>query len=221
MDISGKRFVVVGGSGVLGGEIAADLLRRGATVEIVARSGATRHGELANCTCVAGDVQDATSLEQAFGELGGEFDGVINATGVVAFGALHDMPPAVVATVMNTNALGTLHLLGQARQRVREGGVYVNLTGVAAEMSLIGMSTYCASKSAARAATAVAAREFRTSKIRVIDVRAPHTETGLTSRALFGEAPKMPNGADPQHVAQRIVDAIGNDETDLPATAFE
>jgi NAD(P)-dependent dehydrogenase (short-subunit alcohol dehydrogenase family) len=87
-------------------------------------------------------------------------------------------------------------------------------------MPIIGMGAYCASKAAAKTAMAVAARELRREKIRVIDVRAPHSETGLVDRALEGAAPKMPEGLDPQFVVDRVLDAIVDGEKDLPAEAF-
>ena len=51
-------------------------------------------------------------------------------------------------------------------------------------------------------------RELRRVKVQVIDVRPPHTETGLATRPLAGAAPKMPEGLSPRAVAERIVDAI-------------
>ena len=63
-------------------------------------------------------------------------------------------------------------------------------------------------------------REARRSGIRVIDARPPHTETGLSSRAIAGDPPKFPVGLDPTKVAQRIVRAIADGETDLPSTVF-
>ena len=72
----------------------------------------------------------------------------------------------------------------------------------------------------AAAALAVAARELRRKKIRVIDIRAPHTETGLVSRALEGVAPRMPEGLDPSFVVHRVLQAIAAGEKDLPAEAF-
>jgi cyclic-di-GMP-binding biofilm dispersal mediator protein len=52
------------------------------------------------------------------------------------------------------------------------------------------------------------------------DVRPPHTETGLASRPLAGEAPRLPDGKDPAAVARRVVDAIEAGEHDLGAEAF-
>ena len=87
-------------------------------------------------------------------------------------------------------------------------------------MPIIGMGAYCASKAAAKMAMAVAARELRREKIRVIDVRAPHTETGLANRALEGEAPTMPEGLQPKAVVDRVLYALAGGEKDLPAEAF-
>ena len=64
------------------------------------------------------------------------------------------------------------------------------------------------------------AREARRRKIRVIDARPPHTETGLDRRPIEGQAPKMAVGLDPATVAATICDAIAGDVVDLPSTAF-
>ena len=37
---------------------------------------------------------------------------------------------------------------------------------------------------------------------------------------MFGTAPRLPTGLDPESVADRILAGIVNDETDLPSTAF-
>jgi cyclic-di-GMP-binding biofilm dispersal mediator protein len=64
------------------------------------------------------------------------------------------------------------------------------------------------------------AAEVRRRRIRVLDARPPHTETGLAERPISGTAPRFATGLDPEAVAQRIVDAIVDDERDLPSTAF-
>ncbi len=55
-------------------------------------------------------------------------------------------------------------------------------------------------------------REFRRMKVTVIDVRPPHTETGLATRPLAGSAPTMPPGLAPDAVAERIAQAIEQGE---------
>ena len=55
----------------------------------------------------------------------------------------------------------------------------------------------------------------------MLDVRPPHTETGLADRPIEGTAPRMPEGLSPDVVARVIVDAIEDGRTDLPASAFD
>ena len=54
----------------------------------------------------------------------------------------------------------------------------------------------------------------------VADFRPPHTETGLTGRAIAGNAPSFGPGLDPADVARRMVDAIEANEPELGAAAF-
>jgi len=83
-----------------------------------------------------------------------------------------------------------------------------------------GMAAYSASKAALAAFDQAAARELRRAGIRLIDARPPHTETGLAQRPVYGTAPRLPTGLDPDAVAARILAAIRDDETDLPSSAF-
>jgi cyclic-di-GMP-binding biofilm dispersal mediator protein len=99
-------------------------------------------------------------------------------------------------------------------------GFFVNLSGVVAESPMPGMAAYSASKAAAAAATEAIRREFRRMKVTVIDVRPPHTETGLATRPLAGDAPRMPQGLEPGVVAERVVTAIEHGDTAVASTDF-
>ncbi len=96
----------------------------------------------------------------------------------------------------------------------------MTISGVVAETPQPGMAAYSASKSASRALSGALAGELRRNRIRVLDARPPHTETGLASRPVAGTAPRLPQGKDPQQVADRIVRAIADGERDLPTSAF-
>jgi cyclic-di-GMP-binding biofilm dispersal mediator protein len=99
-------------------------------------------------------------------------------------------------------------------------GFFVNLSGVVAEAPMPGMAAYSASKAAAAAASEAIRREFRRMKVTVIDVRPPHTETGLATRPLAGTAPSMPTGLDPAVVAERVVVAIERGDSAVASTDF-
>jgi cyclic-di-GMP-binding biofilm dispersal mediator protein len=150
----------------------------------------------------------------------GALDIVINAMGVVAFGPLDTTSIDTIEELFLTNTFAHIFLMKEALKRVGPGSVLVGISGVIAEQNLPGMSVYGSSKAAVRSFDEALTREARRSGVRVIDARPPHTETSLSSRAIAGDPPKMPVGLSPVKVAQRIVQAITDGETDLPSTAF-
>ena len=225
MEIANKTFLVVGASGVLGGEIVKLLTEKGAIV-----SGSASSNDSAAKIPAKVEVRlllDLTSPESIktlsdYLIAATELDGIINAAGVVAFGEVKDLTAETVGRLMAINASGPMQLFSAltAKLAEKEESVVVNITGVVAETPLPGIAAYSASKFAIDGFLAAAAREWRRQGIRAISARPGHTETGLATRAIAGEAPKFPEGMSPQHVAQRIVAAIENDEKELPSTAF-
>jgi short-subunit dehydrogenase len=225
VEIANKRFLVVGASGVLGGELVKLLTEKGAIV-----SGSASSNDSAAKIPAKVEVRlllDLTSPESIktlsdYLIAATELDGIINAAGVVAFGEVKDLTAETVGKLMAINASGPMQLFSAltAKLAEKEESVVVNITGVVAETPLPGIAAYSASKFAIDGFLAAAAREWRRQGIRAISARPGHTETGLASRAIAGEAPKFPEGMTAQHVAQRIVAAIENDEKELPSTAF-
>jgi short-subunit dehydrogenase len=225
VEIANKRFLVVGASGVLGGEIVKLLTEKGAIV-----SGSASSNDSAAKIPAKVEVRlllDLTSPESIktltdYLIAATELDGIINAAGVVAFGEVKELKAETVGRLMAINASGPMQLFSAltAKLAEKEESVVVNITGVVAETPLPGIAAYSASKFAIDGFLAAAAREWRRQGIRAISARPGHTETGLATRAIAGEAPKFPEGMTAQHVAQRIVAAIENDEKELPSTAF-
>ena len=54
----------------------------------------------------------------------------------------------------------------------------------------------------------------------VVDVRPPHTETGLATRPLAGQAPRLPRGLEPSLVADAVLDAVEGGRGELASDAF-
>ena len=106
------------------------------------------------------------------------------------------------------------------RPVLESGGVVLGISAAVAEKPMPNMAVYSAVKAATAALFAAVRTEARRRRIRVVDVRPPHTETGLASRAIAGQAPKLPAGLDPDAVAERIVNALLGDDTDVPSSAF-
>ena len=221
MLLAGQSVLLAGASGGLGTALAAEFERRGATVTSVARN-QERLAALGGHS-VALDLRtpDACQLAVAAAvDYGGKLDVVVNAVGVVAFGAVADLSSDAMEELFLTNTFIPIMLATAALPHLQEGGAIVNISGVIAEQNLPGMAAYGASKAAVKSFGEALAREARRSKIRVIDARPPHTETGLADRPIEGTSPKMPEGLTPAHVASVICDALESGAKDLPSSAF-
>jgi cyclic-di-GMP-binding biofilm dispersal mediator protein len=212
------HIVVVGASGVLGSKLALQLSQGGAQVSAIVRDGSRidsssilRHG--------IADITDSAALRTAFAELA-PFDGVINAAGVVAFGNLAEVDDHTLTQLFAINAIAPIVMLRESAPHINQGGFFLNISAVVAQSPMAGMSAYSASKAGVWGAMVAATRELRRQQIDVIDVRPPHTETGLVNRPLAGVAPKLPTGLDPERVAARIILAIKDGERDLPVESF-
>jgi len=139
---------------------------------------------------------------------------------VVAFGTVGELDEDDVDELLLLNYLVPARIAAAALPRLGAGGFVANLSAVVAEQPTLKMAAYSASKAALTAFDRVALLEARRRDIRVIDIRPPHTETGLAGRPIAGQPPKLPPGLDPADVARRIVDALAGDEIDLPTDAF-
>lgn len=224
--LDGSVVAVVGASGVLGALIARALDERGARVMLMGRDEQRlRDVGIADAPVVVADLTDATAgetLVDAAREAYGRLDGVVNAAGVVAFGSLTDTEDAVIEELFMTNVIGPLWLLRRVAPMLADSsGFVVNVSAVVAGQPMPGMAAYSASKAALSAADRALVRELRRSKSSVIDVRPPHTETGLVTRSLSGQPPKLPEGLKPQVVADRVVRAIEEGQPEVGADEFD
>lgn len=222
-DLTGRSVLIAGASGGLGSAIARDLAERGATLTLVARRPEPLQALEIDGHRLALDLRDpgsCTTAVRAAIDHGGALDVMVNAVGVVAFGPVANLSVDAMEELFLTNTFVPIWLAKSALPLMRPGGVIVNISGVIAEQNLPGLAAYGASKAAVRSFDEALSREARRNRIRVIDARPPHTETGLATRPVEGTSPKMPSGLDPVHVARVIVDAIAGEASDLPSDAF-
>ncbi len=230
MPVQGQRIVVVGASGVLGSAIAERLAAAGATVEGTSSSpeSAVRIPASASARHVL-DFEDPRSIAEsadAIASTDAPLDGIVIASGIVAFGPVDQTPPEVADQLMQVNHLGPGSLIAQLLPALRAsaeagGSPFVaSICGVVAEQVFPGMAAYTASKTAHSTWLKALQLETRRPRVRVIDARPGHTETGLADRAVFGTAPRMPQGMTPDHVADVIVRGIDGNATELPSSSF-
>jgi len=221
--------LVAGASGGLGTPLCRRLAAAGAALTLLGRDSERLELLGLSAALVAGDLRHAETAERAVAAAvtaHGRLDGLVVASGVVAFGPIGELPDDVLLDLFLLNTLAPVRLLRAALPHLTasagEGRApfVVNLSAVVAEQPTAGMAAYSASKAALTAYDAAAARELRRAGIRLIDARPPHTETGLADRPLAGTAPRLPRGLDPEAVAARVLAAVSDDERDLPSAAF-
>jgi short-subunit dehydrogenase len=226
-DLAAAHVLVLGATGGLGGAIARRLVASGARVSLSGRD-ETRLQALADelgAAVVTRAVADLTRPDGPASVVRVAADaapltGVVNAAGVVAFGAVEDLDDDTLDEVLLLDLVAPIRLARAALGVIPEGGFLAQVSAVVAEKAMPGMAAYSAAKAGLTAFDAALATELRRRRIRVLDVRPPHTETGLATRPVAGEAPRLPQGLDPESVAERVVRALADDERDLPSAAF-
>jgi NAD(P)-dependent dehydrogenase (short-subunit alcohol dehydrogenase family) len=216
---------VVGASGGLGTALSRRLSERGATIVAAGRSPERLEAAApAGALVVPLDLRDPVAgdhLVAAVTARHGRLDGLVNAAGVVAFGDLANTDDTVIEELFLTNLLGPLWLTRRAIPLLAASqGFLLNLSAVVAEAPLAGMAAYSGTKAGLTGADRALTRELRRAGITVVDVRPPHTETGLATRPLAGSAPRLRTGLDPDAVAARIVEAIEAGDQDVASAAF-
>ena len=152
IEVAGRRVLVVGGSGVLGGAIAEELRNRRATVMLAGRNAASLHE---TATRLGPDVHSVVCdltvanhithmIDTAVATMGG-LEGLVNAAGAVAFGPLADADPDVLDRMVAVNLVGPLKTIQAALPHL-DGGFILNITGVVAETPMASMVPYSAVK---------------------------------------------------------------------------
>lgn len=228
-DLSGARVLVLGATGGLGEPITRRLVDAGAKVWLSSRSadrldalaadiGPAVLGSTAGDLRAPGVAQEVVSAATA-GDA--PLTGLVIAAGVVAFGNVVDLDDDVLDDLLLLNLIAPIRAIRAAVPHLAEGGFVVQISAVVAEKPMAGMAAYSASKAGLTAFGTAAGAELRRRKVRLIDVRPPHTETGLADRPIAGTAPRLPEGLAPDAVAERVVRAIVDDErASLGSDAF-
>lgn len=224
-----RSVLIIGATGGLGTQISKQLASAGALLTLHGRDESRLQSLGLNAALVAGDLrhqETATNVVGAAVAAHGHLDGIVIASGVVAFGPVADLADDTLVDLFTINTLAPIRVLQAAIPHLVESNTagrspfVLNISAVVAEQPTAGMAAYSASKAALTAFDGAAARELRRMGIRMIDARPPHTETGLANRPIAGTPPRLPNGLDPAAVAERLIAAIVNDELDLASSSF-
>ncbi len=213
MNFSGKNILVVVASGGLGREFATSLIAAGANVYGTARSNESAahiSDQVVQKLLLDLESQESISTLTTYLNSAFKLDGVIVAAGVVGFGLATDTPAEVDAKLIQVNYRGPRDLLVALQPNLAgsEGAFVLNVTGIVAQMPLPSMSSYSASKMAMHGFLTAVAREWRRSGIKVVSELLGHTETGLASRAISGQAPQFPQGLSPADAVAQMLKSL-------------
>jgi NAD(P)-dependent dehydrogenase (short-subunit alcohol dehydrogenase family) len=177
-----KVAVVTGGSNGIGRCTADLLFQNGYSVYELSRHGESRHG-VAHITA---DIRDKTAVQAAMHQIfhqEGRLDVLVNNAGFGISGAVEFTDPADAKQLFDVNFFGALHCIQCAIPYLRQtgGGHIVNLSSVAAPLSIPFQAFYSCVKAAINDLTLALANELRPFHIAVSAVMPGDAKTGFTA----------------------------------------
>jgi NAD(P)-dependent dehydrogenase (short-subunit alcohol dehydrogenase family) len=175
----GKVAVVIGGTGVLGGELCSGLAQAGATVVVAGRSEERGNervraieklgGKASFIEVEAGERESVKKLLDETLKQNGRVDALVNCAGVNSPTPLFEITDEEFDRIIKTNLFATLlgcQVFGKHMVDAG-GGAILNIGSVTSYRPLSRVFTYSASKAAVLNLTQNVAREFAPHKVRV------------------------------------------------------
>lgn len=178
-DASGKRAVIIGGSGVLGGRFAQCLASAGAEVAVLGRSSERGRvvvedivGAGGRATFASVDVADRVSLESAAAllERTGGTDILVNAAGVntnTPFSELGDEEWNRLLEVNLTGVFRACQIFAPQMRNRPDGASIINISSASSGPPLSRVFGYAVAKAGVNNITQYLARELAPDRIRV------------------------------------------------------
>jgi len=163
MKLKGKIAVVTGGAKGIGGEIAKDFAREGATV-IAADMGEMTY-QMENVLPYELNVTDVEGCKCFFDEIMakyGRIDILVNNAGITRDSMTKKMTDEQWDLVLDVNLKGLFNLVRHVGPQMEEqgGGSIINISSVVGVFGNIGQANYAASKAGAIGLTMTWAKEF-------------------------------------------------------------
>jgi NAD(P)-dependent dehydrogenase (short-subunit alcohol dehydrogenase family) len=217
-DLKGQRALVTGGTSGIGRATAHALAREGARVLISGRSEARGAEVIAAIKAAGGEAEfvradlESANDVRALAARAAEVDILVNNAGVFPAGATHELSEAKFDETFAVNVKAPFLLTAAIAPKMvaRGGGAIINVTTMAAEFGVPGLSAYGASKAAVALLTKAWAAEYGPKGVRVNGVSPGPTTTPGTDAMGEGFAAivsTIPLGraADAEEIAEAIV----------------
>lgn len=194
--LSGRRVLITGAARGIGAALARRCHHEGARVALLGVEPALLAAVAAECDApwrecdVRSYAAVAGAVDELSAELGG-FDVVVANAGVASALPLISGDPAVFATTIDVNLLGTYHTVRASAAYLGNGGYLLLTSSVAAAVHLPLMGAYSASKAAVEALGNTARAELRSQGVRVGVAYYGELDTDMTTRGFSSEAARL------------------------------
>lgn len=181
--LRGKRALVTGGSGAIGGAIVARLAEAGARVLSVDLPGREAP---AGAVAAAADVSDAEQVDALLSKVErehGALDALVHCAGIARDATLGKLSAADWSQVLRVNLDSAFHLLhaGVPLLRRAEGAAVVFVASINGQRGKFGQANYVASKAGLIGLAKTAALELGRFGVRVNCVAPGWIETPMTA----------------------------------------
>lgn len=180
-----KVVVITGGSSGIGLYAAKELARRGHIVYELSR----RDSNVQGINHIKADVSDEFQVDNAFDEIinqQGKIDALINCAGFGISGAVEFTPTAQAKKLLDVNLFGTVNTMNSVLKFMRKQGYgrIINISSVAAVVSIPFQAYYSLSKSAINSLSFAVANEVAPFGVQVCAVMPGDIKTGFSKARL-------------------------------------
>ncbi|MEH6549763.1 MAG: SDR family oxidoreductase [Pseudomonadales bacterium] len=225
-------YIITGGSQGFGFAIAQELVREGAKVGLIARSGDRLNEAVVTlgedkAYAVVADIANGAQVKQAFAEIHqhfGRLDGLVNNAGVARPGTIEEIPEHEMRLQFDVNVIGLVLCCQAAIPLLRDSPNprIVNIGSASARYreEIRHLGIYAATKIAVERLTAEMRDEIKADGIGVTLVVPGAAMTEFAAgwneqrlRKAVGawqeQGPNMDSGMEPHHVAEAVVHCLG------------
>lgn len=178
--LEGKTAVVIGGGGVLAGEIALGLARAGADIAVIGRSQEKADARAEEVRAlgrkalgISADTSGKAALEAAHAAILAEFGGVdilVNGAGVNSATPFFEITEEEWQRIVDINLKGVFlacQVFGKTMVESGKGGSVINISSASSGPPLSKVFTYGVTKGGVNQITQFLAREWATQGVRV------------------------------------------------------
>lgn len=190
-DVSGKVFLIAGGSGGLGEALVRALLDRGTQIAVCDLDTAALRSlssRAPNVLTIAADICDEAAMDAAAVQVAahfGQLDGGINAAGIIRTGPALDLDIAALRLSFEINTIGAFNFSrAVARQLPDSGGRIVHIASVSSTVANLEYTAYASSKAALSQMVRVLAREWAPRNILVNAIGPSMFDAGMAKQAV-------------------------------------